>query len=132
MRLGAIAGALLTLVLAGCNSTSSGGSAASDKPVVTDTPTPEASTPVQGGRAGVCTAFSDFYNLLTTNTPHDTADLVPAAERVGEAASVDPSKVSRRLFNDVNNFVAFVGSSSFPDSGSVNSPQIQRVQTDCG
>ena len=109
-----LTGFLLAVVLAGCAGTSSSGG------VDTSAAGPEVTAPSATG----CGAFQTFLTDLEASGPHAQAQLVADAQAVQRGAS-------GRLLSDATDLAGFVGSSSWASSGSVDSPQVQKVQADC-
>jgi hypothetical protein len=111
----AVAGVVVLAVLAaGCAGSSSAGStdASAPGPDVTQ-------LSVTG-----CQAFDVFMSDLESQGPQAQAQLVADAQAVQSGAS-------GRLLTDATDLAGFVGSSSWPSEGNVNSAPVQKVQADC-
>lgn len=137
---------LVVALCVSCKSTSSGDSTASSSASATPSAQsimPSASTAPSVGstavrlatypptQAGVCRAFNAFYVAFFRYTAHQQARLIPIAEAVGRTAIRASQHTSRQFFLDATNLGAWVGSSSFPTTGSPLSKPFTRMQADC-
>ena len=78
-----------------------------------------------------CKNYLQFYLDMNTHTPHDLKILLPAAEKVlADAIHAAPSG-SQRLFDDANNLVADVGSSTWVQQGNVYSGPVVAMEKAC-
>jgi len=91
----------------------------------------ELPTSAAGWDARACQAFQAFYQDLLTDTPHALNVLMPAAQKVLRDVIEAAPSGSRSLFNAANDLVAYVGSSSWPTQGNVDSAPVQRMVTEC-
>lgn len=80
----------------------------------------------------MCGAFRDFYASMSSAPPEGRQiELVRLAQRVEGAAIARAQHISRRVFNDANDLVAYVGASDFPTQGNLAGAPIQRMVDDC-
>lgn len=142
---------LTVVILSGCGGSSSSGdsSAAHGVPSAATTPTTSTAstnptpTPTIAVTSSlhqrkaklpktVCAAFKDFYGDLSSTPPmgHQIG-LVASVEVVGKVADRNPEAVSRRVFDDVQNLVAYVGATEFPSTGNILGRPVQRMVSDC-
>lgn len=117
-------------------------SASSTRPSATEAPSPIASphptrnaspapTTAAGWDTKACQDFQTFYYDLEKDTPHALNILMPAAQKVLSDVIHAGAGGSRPIFNDANNLVAYVGSSSWLSQGNVFSTPIQRMAKAC-
>jgi hypothetical protein len=99
--------------------------------LVAHVPKTKLPTTASGWDARACQDFQTFYLDLETDTPHAVNVLMPAAQEVLHDVIQAAPDGSRRLFNNANDLVAYVGSSAWLTQGNVLSAPVQRMVNDC-
>lgn len=121
-------------LLAGCAASSSEPAAVStSRPVLSPTPMQVTSYASPKDAAGAaCQIFARFQTDLLQLTPHAAAQLI--SDLTGGQNIVQAAIQSRndKLFADVNDLVAYVGSSAFSTSGRPDGAPVQAMAVDCG